>query len=271
MEKVEVSRGALAGLLLALLASLMAVAFLLGRQSVQPVPAPPSAVAVTAVTPVLPELIEQEPVPSQRLLAAAPPRPRSGQVQPARSEVAEVPAAQGQTEPAAVSVSAGYPRARLASEREKLAAAQPVQKQAAPAVKARKAPDEGVRKYLNRIDAVLAGTPSLSDHSAFATQLLQQSMVGDTTGLDQLIQASDSALSKIREITPPPACKEHHQLMLSQLKTGAGLLRQVKKATMSMDTSGLAALSLQGQGMQTDTLRLQQLDRELRASIAGSP
>jgi hypothetical protein len=59
--------------------------------------------------------------------------------------------------------------------------------------------------------------------------------------------------------------------MLSQLKTGAGLLRQVKKATVSMDTSGLAALSLQGQGMQTDTLRLQQLDRELRASIAGSP
>jgi hypothetical protein len=113
----------------------------------------------------------------------------------------------------------------------------------------------------------MAGTQSMDDASGFATQLLQQSMQGDTSGFDQLISSSESALQDLKAIKPPARCKEHHKLMIGQLNDGLGLLRKVKSATTSMDTTALSSLSLQGKDLQADTARLQELDRELRANI----
>lgn len=122
-----------------------------------------------------------------------------------------------------------------------------------------------MRRYLARVDAAVAGTGNLGDANAFATQLLQQSMQGDTRAFDQLIGSSEAALRELKAIDAPARCREHHSLMVGQLNSGIALLRRVKGATVSMDTTALASLSLAGKDMQNDVMRLQQLDRELRS------
>lgn len=105
----------------------------------------------------------------------------------------------------------------------------------------------------------------MDDPNAFATQLLQQSMQGDTRAFDQLIGSTEGALRTVQAIKPPARCKEHHSLMMGQLRSGIDLLRKVKGATVSMDAGSLAGLSMQGKDLQGDVMRLQQLDRELRS------
>lgn len=126
---------------------------------------------------------------------------------------------------------------------------------------------EDTREYLAEIDLSLAATPSLSDPSAFATQLLGQSMTGDTSGFDILLSQANGALSRMQAIAAPAHCQEHHALSVKQLEFGIALLGKVKDATQGMDTAALAQLSVQGHALQAEIGRLQRLDQELRASV----
>lgn len=126
---------------------------------------------------------------------------------------------------------------------------------------------EETRKYLAQIDQALAATPSLSDPNSFATQLLGQSMTGDTSGFDILLTEARGTLSRLQAIRPPSHCQEHHSLNVKQLQTGIALLGKVKDATQGMDTAALSQLSLQGHAMQSEIIRLQQIDQELRTSV----
>ncbi len=296
-QKVEISRGALSGLVAALVVCLMALAFLMGRQS-----ATPQAAASPTSEPLLLAtdggVVDFEtPLPPQRLPAAAPPfaarpatrpsrpvavqlrrsegrpTPRSGPAaapQPVQvavaSEAAPAPIRANRPAPSSrVEESDDYPQAGGSSAPAPRAASRPSASQTSVARTVSPAESDAVHRYLQQVDAAVAGTQSMDDANAFATQLLQQSMQGDTSAFDQLIGSSESALRDLKAIQPPARCKEHHSLMVGQLNTGLALLRKVKGATVSMDTTSLATLSMAGKDMQSDLARLQQLDRELRS------
>lgn len=110
-------------------------------------------------------------------------------------------------------------------------------------------------------------TDSMGDPNSFATQILQQAMNGHTEGFDKLIGSTRQALVTMRNITPPPNCREHYELSKRQIEQSLNLLEKVKKATVSMDTSALTALGAEGQSMQGDANRLKQLDEQLRAGL----
>lgn len=289
-QKVELSRLTLSGLVACLVAALLAVAFLLGRQSALPVavatPSAPRAVVVPADS-ARPEVAEPA-SPSRPIVAAAPPaRPR----RPAPA----APTVPGQQVTAGLAGAAPAPAARRAPPARPPAAppAAPPRTEPAPArtQPARPAPPQtgtsgaappsapssaeaggqDVSRYLSQIDSVLLGSQNLGDPTAFATQVLQQGMHGDTSGFDQLIASTQQTIDALGEIKPPASCSEHHRLTLGQLRDSLGLLKQVKTATVAMDTSALPALSTQGKSMQADAMRLQELDRKLRAGAAANP
>lgn len=247
---VEISRTALALLVGALTFSLVLVAFLLGRESARPVAASTPSVR-TSAPPVLyaagsgseqatetESLQRSSPGLPTRYLSDSQGETASAQVQPSTSREA-------------AQASEGARRAETSSRVQSLT---PQQK-------------EETREYLAEIDLSLAATPSLSDPNSFATQLLGQSMTGDTSGFDILLTEANGALSRMQAIEPPAHCQEHHALSVKQLKFGITLLGKVKDATQGMDTAALAQLSVQGHALQAEIGRLQRLDQELRASL----
>ncbi|MBT9589109.1 hypothetical protein IV102_37595 [bacterium] len=222
---VQISKTALAWLVGGLVLCMVALAFMLGRQSVSPVVAPVAAAPVApvaAVAPVAPVPVEAEPVASVSVepVEAAPP-------------------------PVAAPVAVRNP---APPAKPKLPAGESVK----------------VRKYLEQVDAITAGTQSLGNPSDFANDLLNQSLMGDTSGIDSLLAQVRQSQSALAQIQPPASCKEHYQLLGQQLQGSLNVLQQLKKALVTSDTSGLAALAGQGSAMQAQAQRLQRLTTELK-------
>ena len=283
-QKVEIPRGTFVVILLALMGSLMAVAFLLGRQSAQPVAqATPTGAAAPVMAVASPPVVAVEtpqtrplPIPISR------PRPRPRITIQAGDPVAAQPVAQPVAQPAPVAAVevqvAAVPSAPPARPRPAPAPAQSAApsyptggsvgnpKPAASAPQVSNADKAAIRQYFAQVDAIMADTGALEDPNAFATELLQQSMRGDNSGFESLVKTAQSAQNKMAAIKAPASCKEHHKLMVSQLREATDMLRQVAKATTTGDTSVLSSLALQGKDMKTDIGRLEELDTQLRAS-----
>ncbi len=281
--KMEVSKPLFFTLVGCLLIALVGSAFLLGRESTRgastAVVATPTPVSVSVVTNSEPASETLESLQTERVTMANraraqrsnPPQPRIEQepLPVAHSNTAvsppqtERPAETAPVAPKVVSapkVKRPVPTAKPAAESPQAAAAQ---------ADVSPGRNDSIRRYLAQIDEITAGTTSLNDPQGFATQLLQQSLGGDNSGFDQLLQSGKAALTKLQAVNAPQACKEHHRLSVSQLRTALSLLQEVQSATTSMDTGALSALSLQGKGLERDIARLQELDRQLRAAANG--
>ena len=239
-DQVQISKSTLGWLVGALVMCMVALAFLLGRQSVTPVVAPPSVAAV-APAPVAPPLapppVEVAPVAAVAVAPAPAPAPA-----PAVVPVAPPP-------PVAVAPVVVAPVAHPA-----------------PPVKPKYPPAEAaqIRKYLQQVETITAGTQDLGNPSEFANDLLNQSLLGDTSGIDSLISQARHSQNALAQIHPPAPCKEHHHLLSQQLNSSLQMLGQLKKALATSDTSGLAGLAGQGSAMQAQAQRLQRLTAELK-------
>lgn len=241
-DSVQVSKKTLVVLVASLSGSLLVLAFLLGRMSA---PLGPGEAPVAEAGRELPvsgpsrsESGGTIPLP----VAPLPDRPQTLEVS---EPVPQQPAPQVQPDPAPVIPAKPDPPA---PPRPKM-----------PSAEAAK-----VRKYLAEVEGITAGTEDLGNPSTFATDLLNQSMMGDTSGIDTLLSQAQQSQAALSAIRPPQSCKEHYRLMSAQMKASVGLLQQLKTALQTSDSSGLAALAGQGSAMQTQARRLQQLTNELK-------
>ena len=216
---VQISKTALAWLVGGLVLCLVALAFMLGRQSVTPAVAPVAAAPVAPIAPVAAIPVRTEPV-------------ASVSVEPVEAPVAAPVVVRNPAPPAKPKLPAGE--------------------------------SAKVRKYLEQVDSITAGTQSLGNPSDFANDLLNQSLMGDTSGIDSLLAQVRQSQSALTQIQPPATCKEHYQLLGQQLQGSLNVLQQLKKALVTSDTSGLAALAGQGSAMQAQAQRLQRLTAELK-------
>ena len=287
--KMEVSKSVFAALIGCLVLALIGSAFLLGRESTR-TPAvalvTPTPAQLTLVANPEPSSLSTESSESTRLTRAE--RPRIQRQTVVASQPSEEVAVTRQNSPVAAPIvveKAPEPRYPVATSVAKAPSvkkdppvaarptAPPEVRQDAPhpaPTQSSPASKDAIRKYLAEVDKISTGTTSLHDPQGFATQLLQQSLGGDSSGFDQLLQDGQNTLSKLRSIRPPEACQEHHRLSVGQLTAALSLLAEVKSATVSMDTSALSALSQQGRGLESDTARLRELDQQLR-TIANAP
>lgn len=123
---------------------------------------------------------------------------------------------------------------------------------------------ERVRQYLQTINEIVASTEEMGNPSDFATDLLTQSMLGDTSGFDRLLSQTRACQAQLASIRPPASCKEHYRLLVTQMNASAALLQHLKKALDSSDSTALAGLASQGTRLQGQMRRLQQMSDELR-------
>lgn len=211
---VAVPRGALRALVVALVASMLAVAFLVGRESgrsQQPVPAP--GATVTAAN--APSLTATATLPSSDTSASTLP---AIEVPPATSPVA---AAVGPSPP---SVSPGSaPRDTLHGE---------------------------VANYFREVEAIQSQARSAGDPEALARTLLEQGAKGDVSGLAALAAANQKVRDGLRAVAVPEPCREHHRQTLALIEESVAMLERVRSQLGGDDESSLAALPAEGRALE---------------------
>lgn len=121
-----------------------------------------------------------------------------------------------------------------------------------------------VRAYLDRVESITAGTQDLGDPNEFASNLLNQSLLGDTSQLDGLVTQSQHCLDQLKALEPPPRCKSHRQLAIAQVQSSLKLLKGLRQALQTSDSEALMSLAAQGRQMQSQVAHLERMSQELR-------
>jgi hypothetical protein len=120
-----------------------------------------------------------------------------------------------------------------------------------------------VDQYFDRIKRfqVLAG----SDPNAYAYQLAEASMKGDTSGFDELLAGLETARREAQSMTPPPACAGYHREMLVMLAESSTMLRAMRDAIASRNLEELAAIAGKAQSMQSRVDALEAMEKQIRS------
>ena len=237
---VAVPRAVLIVLSGMLLATLLAVAFLLGREAGRTQTAAPVLLAEAPPAPL-------EPAPAGH--AAARPRPRpeprsrvDPRVEPDRSPPSPPtprPPPAPAPEPVAPAVPGVDPRERAA-----------------------------VARYFEEVDEIAGSNAGAGDPETMAMALLSQATGGDWSQFNELGGTQRSMLRRLRGLRVPPVCREYHQKMATLLEAGADLLDNVKQGVQSGNLGALSTLSTTAQWLQADAEEAQRLAATIQQRYA---
>jgi hypothetical protein len=236
-----VERRAIAVLSAALLVSLLAVAFLLGRQSRSSldtaVPVPASTGSARVAAPVYPSDAPSTPG-SEALETIAPVAPTASAA-PTALPMPSAWAALGDGAPTTAADAAGS------------------------------ATGEGVKaevaRYFSEIDQLQAATKSWDGSpEAVAQAMLQQATEGNTAQFDALLTSYRTLAAGLQSIKVPPPCERHRQASARVVQASIQLMETLRGAITQGDLSGIAALGLAGQKIETDAREADRIADEIK-------
>ena len=128
---------------------------------------------------------------------------------------------------------------------------------------------EQVRAYLAAVDEVSAGTQDLGNPSDFANDLLNQAVMGDTSGVDSLLSQARASQAALAKVKPPESCKAHYRLLKSEMHMSVEILQILKSALETSDSMALAGMAGKGAAAQRQARELEKLTAELRERSSG--
>lgn len=226
---VTVPRGALFALVAALVVCVIAVAFLVGRESARsrgPASAPPATLAAASAP-------SQPPTTALASADTLPPALAASDVPP--------PAAAGPGIPLAAS-SPAAPQGPSAQD--------PLR--------------DAVASYFREVEAIQSQGKAAGDPEAMARALLEQGSKGEMSGLDDLAAANRKVRDNLRAMTVPEPCREHHRLTLAVLDESLAMLERVKGQLGGEDESALAALPEAGRALEQKAKDVDALAAEIK-------
>jgi hypothetical protein len=247
MEKVNVNKGLLAGLVAVAAGSLLAVAYLLGRSSGSggPAGAPPRGSTV--------------------VLSGSETRPADG------SSLARIPAEAPvsglATERPASGSDPFVPADRVSSQGTAPVPAPPAALDSATTGGSAVAVDPdaaAVARYFDAVDQIQPASLNGSPESV-ATEMAGALARGDTSGLDAMIRQTEDAKARLAGVRPPAPCTTHYNKSLESLDDAVEMLRALRSSIQSSDpAAGLASVQARAATLQARAEALQNEDRALR-------
>jgi hypothetical protein len=228
VEKVSVSRGLLVGVVAVAAASLLALAFVLGRAS------GPGSPSVQPSGRELPSRVDASRDPAPR--APDPPLPPPPQ---AAAPMTELPDMRSTAMPAPAPTAGERGSAGLDPDRA------------------------AVATYLDAVDHVQPGKMS-GDAEGLANEMAAALARGDTSGLDRMIRETEAAKESLAGLAPPAPCAALHRESLGSLDDALEMLRLLKAAMESPDaaarlsgvTTRAAALRSRSEALEKEELAL---------------
>ncbi len=236
MANVSVNRGVLLGVGAVAAASLLALAFVLGRESGSgSVPAPVTKIERLAPRP------REEPLP--------PPIPAPA----ASSERAEAQPASG---PAPAAPAQGF-----AAQMAPVQASVPVDSGRGAGPDPERA---SVVAYFDAVEHIQPGAMS-GEAEGIANEMAASLANGDMSGLDKMVQQTEAAKVSLAAITPPAACAAFHRESLASLDDGLEVLRALKTAMESPEPAAqLAGVTARANALRSRADVLQKEEQDLR-------
>ena len=238
MEKVSVNRGVLVGVVAVAAASLLALAFVIGRETGSG--GVPPLTKIERVAPRIPEARGAAPTPNASSVFVAPLT-----VNPeARLAGAPPPYAREQgAAPQQSAALAGAPSDRVSPPDAERAA---------------------VVAYFEAIDRIQP-TEMNGEAEGVAGGIASALANGDTSGLDRMIRDTEAAMVRLSAVTTPPPCAVHHRESLGSLDDALEVLRSLKAAMESSDAAAaLATVSARGNALRSRAEALKKEEATLR-------
>jgi type IV secretory pathway VirB10-like protein len=229
VANVSVNRGVLIGAVGVAAVSLLALAYVLGRESGSgSVPAPR-----TQIQRVVASVRDEAPA------APTPVAPVSPVAQRAEAQPASVPAAPGAAVQAPAPADGGRGEGTDASRTV-------------------------VAAYFDAVDHIQPGAMT-GDANAMANEMGAALANGDMSGLDKLIGQTEAAREKLAAVVPPAACAEYHRESLASLDDALGVVRALKTAMESPEpASQLAGVAARANALRARADVLQKEEQDLR-------
>ena len=130
-----------------------------------------------------------------------------------------------------------------------------------------------VAAYFRQMDAIAAEAKTSQDPQALARSVLEQSMSGNTSAMEGLIATQRALETRLGQIVPPPACREHHQRSLRLFGRAITLLERTRDAMSGQGTSDLGSVASEGRAIEAEARALDLLANDLRraAGLAQAP
>jgi hypothetical protein len=216
----------LAGLVMALLACLLVIAWLLGRESGRHlVESSRPGVTVPSLTPApageplrgLPTPVPPAPAPTVPQWSGSPP-------DPARPDA---------TVPAATQAPASAEAAAVA-------------------------------RYFAELEA-LSSARYWDDPQTLAMSIVQELAGGGSSRIDRLAEVQAEVESKVRSMSVPAPCREHHRRSLELFGAAARLLQAIGRSAAAGDLAGVTAAAAEAERLQSGASELRDLENGLRA------
>ena len=133
------------------------------------------------------------------------------------------------------------------------------------------APDAAaVAAYFRQMDAVAAEAKASQDPQALAKTVLEQAMSGNMGGIEGVIATQRSLETRLGQILPPPACREHHQRSVRLFARAIVLLERTRDAMTGQGASDLGSVATEGRAIEQEARAVDALANDLRRA-AGLP
>ena len=116
--------------------------------------------------------------------------------------------------------------------------------------------------YFDQVERI--GEMGGGDPQAFATSLMQSVSSGDFSGFDHLAAQARGQQERLRAITPPPACREHHRLALALASDSVSMLDRLKAAIVKGDSTALLTISTEGKTLEAQANQLKAMGESIK-------
>ncbi len=117
--------------------------------------------------------------------------------------------------------------------------------------------------YFEAVDHIQPGKLE-GDAQGMANEMAAALTKGDTSGLDGLIQQSESSRKRLAALSPPQPCASYHRESLASLDEGIEMMRSIKKAMDTSDANALSALTSRGNALRSHSEALEREEKAIR-------
>jgi hypothetical protein len=119
-----------------------------------------------------------------------------------------------------------------------------------------------IAAYFNQVDRI--EDAGAGDPQAFATSMVQSMSSGDFSGFDDLLAKARAQRQRLQAISPPRACVEHHRLALTLSGDSVAMLERLKAALVKGDSTALLAIASEGKTLETQANQLKTMGETIK-------
>lgn len=116
--------------------------------------------------------------------------------------------------------------------------------------------------YFERVDAIRSSNEAV-DPNAFAMDLIKATMKGSTEGFDELIADGVRMQNQMAAIEPPPTCAVYHRESLAAMTQSQAILETMRDAIQSGNIQALTQVTSQASVLQSKAETLEALRQQI--------